>query len=124
MKLHEILKSFAGSQTGSDECRFEAGTTAALSDSLAAIVVPEGWAKPAVTGLPIGDKPVRAEAIEAKVTGPEETKPAKPLNKMSKAELVAHGLSIGLELTPDNMTVKEMITAIESHATAESTPAE
>jgi hypothetical protein len=53
-----------------------------------------------------------AETRETKVTGP--TEPKKPLHKMSKAELVAHGLSFGLELTPDSMTVKEMIAAIEA----------
>ena len=56
---------------------------------------------------------------ETKVTGPTETKPAaKPLGKMSKAELVAHALPLGLELVPDSMTVKEMIAAIEAHTSA------
>lgn len=39
----------------------------------------------------------------------------KPLVKMSKAELVAHAIEAhGLELVPDNMTVKQMIAAIEA----------
>ncbi|MBP3955403.1 hypothetical protein J8F10_08930 [Gemmata sp. G18] len=56
-----------------------------------------------------------AELRETKVTGPAETKPAKPLNKMSKAELVGHALAQGLELVPDTMNVKQMIAAIEAH---------
>ena len=65
--------------------------------------------------LPDGT-PLDPHARETKVTGPAETKPAKPLSKMSKAELVAHALSHGLELVPDSMTIKEMIAAIEAHA--------
>lgn len=50
---------------------------------------------------------------ETKVTGPAETKPAKQLEKMSKAELVAHALDAhGLELSPDNLTAKQLIEAI------------
>lgn len=61
------------------------------------------------------------QARETKVTGPEETKPAaKPLHKMSKAELCAHAVDLGLELSPDNMTAKQMIAAIEK---AETKPA-
>lgn len=56
-----------------------------------------------------------AELRETKVVEPEETKPAKPLSKMSKAELVTHAKTVhGLELTPDSMTVKAMIEAIEA----------
>ncbi len=66
-----------------------------------------------------GDLPELAEDRETKVTGPEETKPAKPLNKMSKAELVTYALTVhGLELVPDTMTVKDMIAAIEAAGNA------
>lgn len=47
----------------------------------------------------------------------DTNKTAKPLNKMSKAELVAHALTEHkLELVPDNMTAKEMIAAIDKAA--------
>ena len=60
-----------------------------------------------------------AELRETKVAGPEETKPAKPLAKMSKAELVTHAMTAhNLELVPDSMTAKEMIAAIETAASA------
>lgn len=53
---------------------------------------------------------------ETKVTVPDETKPAaKPLTKMTKAELCAHALTLGLELAPDTMNAKQMIAAIEAH---------
>lgn len=40
----------------------------------------------------------------------------KPLGKMSKAELVAHAMSLGLELVPDDLTKAEMIARIEAAA--------
>lgn len=46
---HEILKDFKGSQDGRFSESFTAGTEAELSDYLAAIVVPEGWARPVKT---------------------------------------------------------------------------
>ena len=45
--LHDILKDFKGSQTGSVTDDFHAGTQADLSESLAAIAVRENWARPA-----------------------------------------------------------------------------
>jgi hypothetical protein len=42
--LYEILKDFPGSQDGRFAENFKAGTVVELSDYLAAIVVPEGWA--------------------------------------------------------------------------------
>ena len=51
---------------------------------------------------------------QAEGTDTDGAKPAKPLNKMSKAELVALGLTLGLELVPDSMTVKDMIAQIEA----------
>lgn len=95
MKQHHILISFNGSQTGADECQFEAGTTAALSDSLAAVVVPEGWAEPVAPDvLAGGPHPKLIETPEApnelvehretKVTGPTETKPAAPTGKKKR----------------------------------------
>jgi hypothetical protein len=58
--------------------------------------------------------PEHAEGSDA---GSASNKTAKPLNKMSKAELVAHAMAEHqLELVPDNMTVKEIISAIEAAA--------
>jgi hypothetical protein len=57
MKLYRILKTFTGSQHGNDHQQFEAGTTALLSNSLATIVVKEGWA--------VQEEPAREEkAVE------------------------------------------------------------
>jgi len=44
--LYEIVQDFNGSQDGRHTERFAAGTQAELSDYLAAIVVPCGWARP------------------------------------------------------------------------------
>lgn len=43
--LHDILIDFPGSQDGRFTESFKAGTQADLSDYLAAIVVPAGWAR-------------------------------------------------------------------------------
>jgi hypothetical protein len=105
MKEYAILHTFLGNQTGyGDTETFTAGTTARLSDALAAVAVAEGWAAPA--GTP--------EARETKVITDMETKPAKPLSKMSKAELVAYGMERGIELTPDSMTIKDMLVVLEA----------
>lgn len=37
-----------------------------------------------------------------------------PLSKMSKAELVAHAESIGVDTVPDSMTKKDIIALIEN----------
>jgi hypothetical protein len=74
MKLHRILKTFKGNQTGfGDTETFFEGTEVALSDSLAAVAVAEGWAE-----LP------DADTRETKVVEPEETKPVKPVMKKGK----------------------------------------
>lgn len=52
---YDILKDFAGSQDGRFAEQFTAGTQAELSDYLAGIVVPEGWARPVVSSA---DAPV------------------------------------------------------------------
>ncbi len=44
--MHDILKDFPGSQDGRHTEHFAAGTQVELSDYLAGIVVPEGWARP------------------------------------------------------------------------------
>lgn len=44
--LYDILKDFPGSQDGTVTEQFKAGTRVELSDYLAGIVVPEGWARP------------------------------------------------------------------------------
>jgi hypothetical protein len=96
MKLYDILKDFNGSQTGHDFQAFKAGTTANLSDSLAAIAVKEGWVKPIAVGgivpmakpVLVGETPseqtVPADDRETKVTAPEESKPARPFHKKGK----------------------------------------
>jgi len=43
--LYDILKDFPGSQDGRFTEQFTAGTQRELSDYLAAIVVPAGWAR-------------------------------------------------------------------------------
>jgi len=59
------------------------------------------------------------ETRETKVITPAETKPAKPLEKMSKAELADHARTLhGLELDPEAMKAKEMIAAIEAATAA------
>ncbi len=37
-----------------------------------------------------------------------------PLSKMSKAELVAHAESLGIDTVPDSMTKKDIIQLIEN----------
>jgi hypothetical protein len=73
MKPHRIIKTFKGSQDGHDHHHFEEGTTAHLSDGLAAIVVKEGWAEPVkeASGHP-------ALSRDTKVIEPEETKVDEP----------------------------------------------
>lgn len=46
MKRHKILQDFKGSQDGRITEQFLAGEERDLSDYLAGIVVPEGWAEP------------------------------------------------------------------------------
>ena len=46
MALYDILQDFPGSQDGRYTEQFVAGTQRDLSDYLAAIVVPCGWARP------------------------------------------------------------------------------
>lgn len=57
--LYDIIKDFKGSQDGRFSEDFKAGTQAELSDYLAGIVVPEGWASPADESKPAaaGAKP-------------------------------------------------------------------
>lgn len=43
---YKILKEFLGSQDGRFTDRFEAGTEAELSNSLASVAVAQGWALP------------------------------------------------------------------------------
>lgn len=62
--LYDILKDFPGSQDGRFTEQFTAGTQRELSDYLAAIVVPAGWARrarpaePAQAPLAIENKAV------------------------------------------------------------------
>lgn len=55
---YEILKDFKGSQDGRYAEQFTAGTEAELSDYLAAIVVPDGWARLAGEPVVIQNKAV------------------------------------------------------------------
>lgn len=72
MKQYEILRDFKGSQDGRFSDEFKAGTVAELSDYLAGIVVPDGWARLAVIEIDNkaitsdGDKPRRAKTKEIK----------------------------------------------------------
>jgi hypothetical protein len=62
--LYDILRDFPGSQDGRFTEQFAAGTQRELSDYLAAIVVPSGWArlaKPAQAPLEIDNKAVVAD---------------------------------------------------------------
>ena len=101
MKPYRILRTFLGNQTGNGPTeKFTEGSTAMLSDSLAEVVLKEGWVEPVspkaalakVQGL---DKPVPegklkedlenpAELRETKVIEAAETKPAKPAAKKGK----------------------------------------
>lgn len=46
---YEILKTFPGSQDGRETEQFTKGEEVELTDYLADIVVPEGWARPVKT---------------------------------------------------------------------------
>ena len=59
--LYDIIKSFPGSQDGRRTEHFEAGTQRELSDYLAAIVVPDGWARPAGQPVEISNKAVTSD---------------------------------------------------------------
>jgi len=87
MKLHHILKDFPGSQHGNDHQQFKAGAQEPLSDSLAAVVVPLGWAKPVLPEPVKVVTPVRSEPEpEIPVIEPvvEEKAKKAPFNKMKK----------------------------------------
>jgi hypothetical protein len=58
--LYDILKDFPGSQDGRFAEQFTAGTQRELSDYLAAIAVPNGWARAV-------DAPVKIEAVAENV---------------------------------------------------------
>jgi len=66
--LHEILRDFPGSQDGTKTEQFKAGTRVDLSDYLAGIVVPEGWAKPVVS-VEIQNKAIFTGAFEGAIAG-------------------------------------------------------
>jgi hypothetical protein len=56
--LHHIIIDFPGSQDGRITESFYAGTTVELSDYLAAIVVPAGWARPVSATIDVESKPM------------------------------------------------------------------
>lgn len=71
---YDILKDFAGSQDGRFTENFKAGTQAELSDYLAGIVVPDGWARPVKIAAADGEYQ-SAAGMKA------EAKPEKPKAK-------------------------------------------
>lgn len=71
MKTYHILKSFKGSQTGTDSQEFVAGTTVPVSDHLATAIAGTGWIEAATNETP--DVPA-VGARETKVEAPAETK--------------------------------------------------
>lgn len=64
--LHDILKDFPGSQDGLFSEQFTAGTRRELSEYLAAIAVPNGWARPVDAPAPEVE-PVAEEVKIARV---------------------------------------------------------
>jgi hypothetical protein len=87
MKPHRILKGFKGSQTGVDSDEFHADTVRDLSDSLAAIAVKEGWARPHLDkkippqAADEGDAPDEGDQADAG----EKSEGDAPANKAKKA---------------------------------------
>jgi hypothetical protein len=72
---YDILKDFKGSPDGCFAVQYLAGTTAELTDSLAAVAVAEGWAKPAASSSASADAggeappPAQAAGRKRKVAG-------------------------------------------------------
>lgn len=62
MSKHEILKTFDGSQDGRFTEQFVAGTTVELSDYLADMVVPVGWASPVGKVVEVENKAIITDA--------------------------------------------------------------
>ena len=73
--LHDILKDFPGSQDGRHTEQFKAGTQRDLSDYLAAIVVPEGWARPSSTGR-ISNKAIASDGSSRAMRRTQKGDPA------------------------------------------------
>lgn len=107
-----MLKTLPGVPAGEIYPRiYEEGKEYEINDSLVLGFMEQGGCEIIGHALP--------KDRETKVDGPKETKPGKPLSKMSKAELVTHAKTrFGLELAPDNMTAKDMIAEIEKAAAA------
>lgn len=74
--LYEILKDFPGSQDGRFSENFTAGTVAELSDYLAAIVVPEGWARPAADQAALPGTEIDNKAVVSDGNRPKRTRKA------------------------------------------------
>jgi len=68
--LYDILVDFPGSQDGSKTERFIAGTKRELSDYLAAIVVPVGWARPVEIIEPVPQESTDEDAHEIEAQTP------------------------------------------------------
>lgn len=71
--IYDIVKDFKGSQDGRFTEQFTAGTKADLSDYLAAIVVTEGWARPAMPPA----QPITPIEIDNKAIVTDGEKPAR-----------------------------------------------
>lgn len=79
------------------------------------LVLPRPGPTPTPAPEPVPEPAAGPECRETKVIAPAEAKPLKPLERMSKAELVTHAqTALGLELVPDSMTLKQMVAAIRA----------
>lgn len=120
-----MLKTLPGVDDGSIyPATYHAGEEYAIGDELLRCFVELGGVelvrevhpRDPAAGEPPADASVPpAGCRETKVVAPAETKPLKPLERMSKAELVTHAqTALGLELVPDSMTLKQMVAAIRA----------
>ena len=65
--MYDIFKDFKGSQDGRFSEQFTADTQADLSDYLAAIVVPCGWARPVGQSVGIENKAIVSDGSNPKM---------------------------------------------------------
>lgn len=85
MNPYRILVTFNGSQTGLDCHEFVAGTTAMLSDDLAAVALWSRWVEAELPEDAVTpDTAPLAANRETKVVEVAETKPAAPVNTSKK----------------------------------------
>jgi len=106
MKPHRILKTFKGSQTGNDHHAFLEGDEKPLSASLAAIVVPLGWAKPVDGNARGAEEGADGRKRELKAITADELKalgelPSKELRKAAAQYGVKAGITMGKQAILD-----------------------